>query len=92
MEVPLANCNCFTCGAVFQCTSAFISARAMDNGIFYCPNGHQMNFLKGKGSKDIAADNTRMEKEIEELKRYSISLLSRIDQLEARESARNESM
>lgn len=90
IEIEFKNVNCSVCGISYCLPIQYHIARTQHGGIFHCPNGHQQE-MNAKGLNYLE-EYRRLTKEIEELKRYNTSLLSRIDQLEAKkeeDDARN---
>jgi len=73
--------NCCTCGVVYGLPDKLDDSLRRNGGTFYCPNGHQMSYTKGKNLEEWFKTAANQEQEITELKLKNNQLIHQLGQL-----------
>lgn len=79
VQVALVTETCCACGVLFAITSDLKDELLKTKRIFYCPNGHQQNYM-GESDRDKAV---RLERELEATERRALRIESELDQANA---------
>jgi hypothetical protein len=64
VEIEIVPEQCYTCGAWFGLEKHFRAERISDGKAFYCPSGHEQNFIETEADRlkrDLAEKQKSME-------------------------------
>ncbi len=91
MESKFISTSCPTCKLVFALDKKFYIKVKDDNSTIYCPNGDALHFkpdIPKRNLKEelaqVTAEKIYLETELKKVKDYNNSLISKLDQLEAK--------
>lgn len=88
MGSKFISTSCPTCKVAFAVTKDFYTESQVDKITVYCPNGCALHFRTERNFREefaqVSAEKLKLEIELKKVKDYNNSLVSKLDQLEAK--------
>jgi len=92
MESKFVTVSCPTCKLQFAYTRVFYQKTMEEGTTVFCPSGDPLHFTLDKAKKEtlieenkrLTGTNLKLEIEIKKVKDYNNTLVSKLDQLEAK--------
>lgn len=91
IEFELERLDCPSCGLITYLPKNFVDLKRKSGEQFFCPNKHVIFFPKLQDSvESLRTKVTTLEEENKKLRQENISLIHKVDQMEAKTSYKKE--